>query len=127
MVIRSPGARRRWPALVAVASTDEEAEQIARRGAEWTVGSHQKKGLQAVDVASEANRDRAELSMQGHMSGETAVDGYVRDRIIWGTPERVRAKLEELEEEISLGYLLLAPLSHTSFELFTEDVLPHLG
>ena len=44
--------------------------------------------------------------------------------IIYGTPEEVAGEIARLREEIALEYLLCAPLSHRSFELFTERVLP---
>ena len=41
-----------------------------------------------------------------------------------GSPPSVADQLARLEEEIRLGYLLCAPLSHDTFTLFTEKVLP---
>ena len=35
-------------------------------------------------------------------------------------------QLQQLHEEIWLDYLLCAPLSHSSFLMFTEKVLPRL-
>jgi len=46
--------------------------------------------------------------------------------VIRGTPERVLDTLAELRETIGLDYLMCAPLSHKSFTLFTERVLPKL-
>jgi hypothetical protein len=34
--------------------------------------------------------------------------------------------LQELRETASLDYVMAAPLSHSTFELFTEKVLPKL-
>ena len=51
---------------------------------------------------------------------------YVDDVIIWGSPARVVDELERLGEEMHLEYLLAAPLSHQSFELLTDEVLPRL-
>jgi len=85
--------------LVAVADTDAEAEEVARAGAQWTVASY---------------------------IGGGAED-YVRDKIIWGSPARVRDELDRLREVMRLNYLMIAPLSHDSFVKFTDDVLPHLG
>jgi hypothetical protein len=45
--------------------------------------------------------------------------------VIRGTPERLD-KIAELRETIGLDYLMCAPLSHQSFVLFTEKVLPQL-
>ena len=43
-----------------------------------------------------------------------------------GSPERVVDELQRLREEMFLDYLLCAPLSHSSFMMFTEQVLPRL-
>ena len=45
-------------------------------------------------------------------------------RIPVEAPERVVDLLQRLNEEISLDYLMCAPLSHSSFLTFTEKVLP---
>ncbi len=50
----------------------------------------------------------------------------MNDVVVRGTPERVLDKIAELRETIGLDYLMLAPLSHKSFTLFTEQVLPKL-
>jgi alkanesulfonate monooxygenase SsuD/methylene tetrahydromethanopterin reductase-like flavin-dependent oxidoreductase (luciferase family) len=44
--------------------------------------------------------------------------------VICGTPEKVIDDLQELEERLPLDYLMCTPLSHGSFELFTEKVMP---
>ena len=54
------------------------------------------------------------------------VQRYVDDVVIWGTPDQVVDQLAELRETISLDYLMCAPLSHATFELFTDQVLPKL-
>jgi alkanesulfonate monooxygenase SsuD/methylene tetrahydromethanopterin reductase-like flavin-dependent oxidoreductase (luciferase family) len=46
--------------------------------------------------------------------------------IIRGTPDRVLDQISELRESIGLDYLMCAPLSHQSFMLFTDKVLPKL-
>jgi alkanesulfonate monooxygenase SsuD/methylene tetrahydromethanopterin reductase-like flavin-dependent oxidoreductase (luciferase family) len=46
--------------------------------------------------------------------------------VIRGTPERVLDTITQLRETIGLDYLMCAPLSHGSFTLFTEQVLPKL-
>jgi len=48
----------------------------------------------------------------------------VEGSIIWGTPEKVIDDLQALAETLPLDYLMCAPLSHASFELFTERVMP---
>ncbi len=100
--------------LVAVAETDDEAEAVARRGAQWTAGAYINK------------------QVLGHLRGGDAdedldpVDHYLRDVVIHGSPERVVDQLQRLEEEVPLSYLLLSPLSEKTFGLFTDRVLPHV-
>ena len=51
---------------------------------------------------------------------------YLDDVVLHGTPEQIVDRLRRLEDEMYLDYLLCAPLSHSSFMLFTEKVLPKL-
>jgi alkanesulfonate monooxygenase SsuD/methylene tetrahydromethanopterin reductase-like flavin-dependent oxidoreductase (luciferase family) len=46
--------------------------------------------------------------------------------MVYGTPESVTEKLLALKQDLPINYLLAAPLSHESFILFTEKVLPKL-
>lgn len=94
--------------LVAIAPTDAEAREVARAGAAWTVGSYAK-------------------GMRKGAEGQDPVERYVDNVIVHGTPERVADKLLELQATIGLDYLLCAPLSHESFMLFQEKVLPRLS
>ncbi|MEN8160094.1 MAG: LLM class flavin-dependent oxidoreductase [Myxococcota bacterium] len=98
--------------LLAVAETAVEAEEIARRGARWTLGAYIK-GQQLAQFAPSAPERDPE-------------DHYVSEVVIHGTPEAVRDQLEQLRTEMFLDYLLIAPLSEGSFRLFTDRVLPHL-
>jgi len=54
------------------------------------------------------------------------VERYMNEVVIRGTPASVLDKILELRETIGLDYLMCAPLSHRSFVLFTEKVLPKL-
>jgi alkanesulfonate monooxygenase SsuD/methylene tetrahydromethanopterin reductase-like flavin-dependent oxidoreductase (luciferase family) len=92
--------------LIAVAETAERAAEIARRGAEWTVGSYIRGG--APD-------------------GGDPVERYVNEVILHGTPEGVVDQILGLRETAQLNYLLCAPLSQESFTLLTDRVLPRLG
>jgi alkanesulfonate monooxygenase SsuD/methylene tetrahydromethanopterin reductase-like flavin-dependent oxidoreductase (luciferase family) len=105
--------------LLAVAPTRREAEEVARRGAAWTVGAYANPGRRAV-----VGGDVTEAGRPGEQADP--VQRYVDDVILWGTPSEVADHLAELAETISLDYLMCAPLSHTSFELFTDEVLPKL-
>ncbi|MBW2426561.1 MAG: LLM class flavin-dependent oxidoreductase [Deltaproteobacteria bacterium] len=102
--------------LVAVAKTDTEAEEIARRGAQWTSGAYIPK------------EDLAQFRGRGESAEEIdPVAHYLDDVMIYGCPERVVDRLNQLEEEIPLAYLLLSPMSEKTFGLFTEQVLPHVS
>lgn len=99
--------------LVAVAETDAQAEEIARRGARWTAGAYLPKEALAQFRPGEAEVD--------------PVEHYLDDVVIHGSSERVVDKLLALEEEVPLGYLLLSPLSEKTFGLFTDRVLPRIA
>ncbi len=94
--------------LLAIAETAEEAEEIARSGAQWTVGSYA--GRRTDDDGNPVD----------------PVERYMNGVVIHGTPDMVVDQLQELQEQIGLDYLLCSPLSHGTFLLFTEQVLPHL-
>ncbi len=97
--------------LLAIAPTDELARRVAESGAQWTTGSYAKKSL----------------SLRKQESESDPVQRYVNDVILWGSPERVADLLLEYEEEKQLNYLLCAPLSQLSFQLFNDEVLPRLS
>jgi alkanesulfonate monooxygenase SsuD/methylene tetrahydromethanopterin reductase-like flavin-dependent oxidoreductase (luciferase family) len=92
--------------LLACAPTDREAEEVARGGAQWTVGSY--------------------AGPMGDVSAEARVESYVRDVVLHGSPEKLVDQIAELRDTIGLDYLMCAPLSHQSFTLFTDRVLPKL-
>ena len=93
--------------LLAIAPTDEAAEAVAREGARWTVGSYANRGPGADDH-------------------EARIERYVRDVIIHGSPARVASQLQQLEEEIPLRHLIASILSHETFMLLTDEVIPRL-
>ncbi len=104
--------------LMAVANTDAEARAVAEAGARWTTDSY-------------VGGDKGNLS--GYLSPDPnappvtdAQARYVNDVIIHGCPERVADQLLELEESIGLDYLLCSPLSHDTFMLLAERVLPRM-
>lgn len=99
--------------LVAVAATDAEAREVARRGAQWTVDSY---------LSPKVARFGHDLF---HGSDpRDPVERYVEEVIVHGSPGRVIEELERLREEIGLHYLLCAPLSHESFVMLTDQVIP---
>lgn len=103
--------------LLAVADTDDEATEIARRGAGWTLGAY---------VNQEKSTGPNSLTMRTRDENEDPVARYVNGAVIKGCPERVVDKLQELQETMPLNYLLAAPLSPGSFDLFTDKVMPKL-
>jgi alkanesulfonate monooxygenase SsuD/methylene tetrahydromethanopterin reductase-like flavin-dependent oxidoreductase (luciferase family) len=100
--------------LVALAASPAEAEEVARRGAEWILNSY----LGA--------RHRPVIAAQFTPEGADPVARYLDRVILHGTPEGVTEQIQRLREEIGLDYLLAAPLSHQSFTLLAEQVLPRL-
>ena len=98
--------------LLAIADSDAQAEQIARNGSQWMFGSYFNQGKGGSTAASSAERRLSE---------------YVENTVIWGSPERVADRLLELQETISLNYLLAAPLSHASFVKFVDEVMPRVA
>jgi len=98
--------------LLAIAPTGAEAREVARAGAQWTVGSYATPRHLGPGV--------------DHAPEMDPVDRYVNDVVIHGSPAEVVDKIVALRAEIGLDYLMCAPLSHESFMLFTEQVLPKL-
>jgi alkanesulfonate monooxygenase SsuD/methylene tetrahydromethanopterin reductase-like flavin-dependent oxidoreductase (luciferase family) len=101
--------------LVAVADTDAAAEATARAGVDWIAGSY-------------INPSKASaITRPGHamtMDRQERLERYISSCVIHGRPERVIDQIERLRSEMYLDYLMIAPLSHTSFMMFTEKVLP---
>ena len=56
-----------------------------------------------------------------------AVQRYLDEVILRGSPDQVGDEILRLRDEIGLDYLLCAPLSHQSFILLTEKVLPRIA
>ena len=110
-----PTAGRELPTarLLAVASSDARAAEVARAGAAWTVSSY-------------ANPSTRSGPPPPHHLVADPIARYLDDVIIHGSPERVADRVTELRESIGLEYLMCAPLSHESFTLFTDKVLPKL-
>jgi alkanesulfonate monooxygenase SsuD/methylene tetrahydromethanopterin reductase-like flavin-dependent oxidoreductase (luciferase family) len=105
--------------LVALAATDAEAEAVARRGAEWMLASYVGgKGPPPAEADPDAPMDR-----QPHLD---PVDRYLQQVMIWGSPAKVIAELEELQETLPLRYLMAAPLSGETFRRLTDEVVPVL-
>ena len=93
--------------LFAIARTDEAAERIAREGARWTLDSYATPG-------------------PGAPSKEERIERYVNEVVIHGSPAKVVDELKRLEEEIPLNYLLASILSHETFLLLADEVIPRM-
>jgi alkanesulfonate monooxygenase SsuD/methylene tetrahydromethanopterin reductase-like flavin-dependent oxidoreductase (luciferase family) len=109
--------------LLAIADTEAEAEQVARSGAAWTVGAY------ASPKGGASGGSTATLHVdpeQQRAAAEDPVQRYMDHVVVRGTPARVIDQLKAMETELPMNYLLAAPLSHRTFELFTRDVLPQL-
>jgi alkanesulfonate monooxygenase SsuD/methylene tetrahydromethanopterin reductase-like flavin-dependent oxidoreductase (luciferase family) len=109
---------------IALGKTEREAEEIARNGAKFMFGSYLPKGINAVLTPKQKTIPVEAQPMDG-ASQSDAVERYVNEVVICGTPEKVIDDLQKMEETMPLEYLMCAPLSHSSFELFTEQVMPH--
>lgn len=111
---------------LAMGATDAEAEAVGRAGAEFMFGSYlRKKGSIRSTEAGAQKTTQVEALDQSLKDGDDPVARYVNDIAICGTPEKVIADIEEMQETLPLDYLMIAPLSHASFVMFTEKVLPH--
>ncbi len=100
--------------LVALADTTAKAAEVARRGAQWIVDSYFGATHRPVGVVDPA------------APGADPVQRYLDEVILHGTPEAVLDQILRLREEIGLDYLLCAPLSHQTFTMLTEQILPRL-
>jgi len=112
---------------IALGGTQDEAETIARRGAEFMFGAYLPPGVGSATGSRSPQKTVSAASSDDEVSARAhadRVEHYVNDVVICGTPEKVIDDLQRMEEQLPLDYLMCAPLSHSSFELFTEKVLP---
>lgn len=101
--------------LIAVEETAEKAREVAKRVAEWTLASY---------VGDKHGPVRQEARSFG---GKDPVDYYLDDVMIHGTAESVADQLRAFASEAGMTYLMVAPLSRRSFQLFTDKVLPRIA
>ncbi|MEM7406311.1 MAG: LLM class flavin-dependent oxidoreductase [Pseudomonadota bacterium] len=109
---------------IALGRTEAEAYETARRGAEFMFGSYLRKPGQVLSASHHKTINMNTVAAADTDPAER-VERYIDDVIIWGTPEKVRDDLEQYRETMKLNYLLCTPLSHKSFMLFTDEVMPH--
>jgi alkanesulfonate monooxygenase SsuD/methylene tetrahydromethanopterin reductase-like flavin-dependent oxidoreductase (luciferase family) len=100
--------------LIAVSEDAGRAEEVARRGAAWTVGAY----IGPRHGHTPAGQKPSELD---------PIERYVGEVILHGTPESVVDQILALQESAALNYLLCAPLSQESFTLLTDRILPALA
>lgn len=101
--------------LLALAPSADKAAAVAQNGAEWMVQSYL--GAQHRPVIHESFTPQ----------GVDPVRRYLDEVILHGTAEKVADDILRLRDEIGLDYLLCAPLSHETFLLLTDKVLPRLA
>lgn len=100
--------------LVALGDTAAAAEAAARRGAQWMVDSYFGAQHRPVGITDP------------NQPGADPVQRYLDGVILHGTSDAVLDQILRLREEIGLDYLLAAPLSHRTFTMLTEKILPRL-
>jgi alkanesulfonate monooxygenase SsuD/methylene tetrahydromethanopterin reductase-like flavin-dependent oxidoreductase (luciferase family) len=100
--------------LLALGDTAAQAAEVARRGAQWIVDSYFGAVHRPVGIADP------------NAPGGDPVQRYLDEVILHGTPAGVLDQIIRLREEIGLDYLLCAPLSHQTFMMLTEQILPRL-
>ena len=101
--------------LVALAENAGKAAAVARSGAEWILNSYL------------GPQHRPVIQQSFTPAGADPVQRYLDEVILHGTPDKVGDEILRLREEIALDYLMCAPLSHQSFMLMTEKVLPRIA
>lgn len=103
---------------VALGETRAEAEAVARASSGWTVGAYAN-----ADKTAHLRSSSADILVDPKVD---PVERYLNDVAIVGTAPEVVDRLKQLEAEIPMNYLMLAPMSNDSFLRFTKDVLPKL-
>jgi alkanesulfonate monooxygenase SsuD/methylene tetrahydromethanopterin reductase-like flavin-dependent oxidoreductase (luciferase family) len=103
--------------LIALADTRERAAEVAKRGAAWLIDSY----------AGPQHRKAKTMHVERTYDGLDPVEFYMNQVILHGTPESVVDRIHELKAEIGLNYLMCAPLSHESFMLLADKVVPRLA
>jgi alkanesulfonate monooxygenase SsuD/methylene tetrahydromethanopterin reductase-like flavin-dependent oxidoreductase (luciferase family) len=101
--------------LIAIDETAEKARDVARRAAQWTIGSY-------VGPGHGAHRQEVRT-----FDGKDPVTFYLEDVILHGTPEAVVDQIRALETNAGMSYLMAAPLSRRSFAMLTDKVLPQIA
>ncbi|MDP6830844.1 MAG: LLM class flavin-dependent oxidoreductase [Alphaproteobacteria bacterium] len=110
---------------LAMGATEAEARKVGQQGAEFMFGSYLRKKANIRGTAAGAQKTvQVEALDQSLRDDDDPVARYVNEIAICGTPEKVIDDIQEMQETLPLEYLMIAPLSHASFVMFTEKVLP---
>ena len=75
--------------------------------------------------AGSTKTQQIEALDQSILDNDDPVARYVNEIAVCGTPEKIIDDIQEMQETLPMNYLMIAPLSHASFVMFTEKVLPH--
>ena len=84
-----------------------------------------KKGSIRGTEAGAQKTQQIEALDQTIRDNEDPVERYVNEIAVCGTPEKIIDDIQEMQETVPMNYLMIAPLSHASFVMFTEKVLPN--
>jgi len=104
--------------LIAVAESEREAEEVARRGARWILNAY----------AGPEHRPVLPFGVPEARSEGDPVERYLDGVVLFGTPQRLVEEVAKLRELLPFAdYLLCAPLSQDSFRMFTDEVLPRVA
>ncbi len=104
---------------VAIGEPRAEAEAIARASSGWAVGAYANASRTAHSGKQSSAAAFADVKVD-------PVERYLNDVAIVGAAPEVVDRLKQLEVEIPMNYLMLAPMSQDSFLRFTKHVLPKL-
>lgn len=99
--------------LIAIDETADKAREVARRAAQWMLGSY----------VGHTTHHRQETRTFG---GKDPVAFYLDDVMLHGTADAVIDQIRALGAA-GMSYLMAAPLSRRSFALLTEKVLPSIA
>jgi len=102
--------------LLALADTEEKAADVARRGAAWLVDAY----------AGPQHQKTKTMHVARTYGGLDPVEFYLKEVVLHGTPDSIVDRIQALQAEVGLNYLMCAPLSHESFMMLAEKVVPRL-
>ncbi|HKU94737.1 MAG TPA: LLM class flavin-dependent oxidoreductase [Vineibacter sp.] len=102
--------------LIALADSEEKAADVARRGAAWLVDAY----------AGPQHQKAKTMHVARTYDGLDPVEFYLKEVVLHGTPDSIVDRIQALQAEVGLNYLMCAPLSHESFMMLAEKVVPRL-